>query len=188
MNVVDKYWQKMPKKPKRRSIASTSNGNRKGSVSLDNLNLLLIKELLDDAEVKSADMAARYNSPLSTIQRRRAKLEHSILSKRYDIDIRHLGWREADLLISVDGGDSEDVAKKLIEAHTANISATSLRIGDPEVNIVAQAFYQTTGELQQLIEKIRATPSVKTVHWSEVVKTIGTNQVNIVLRILDPNL
>jgi len=58
MNVVDKYWQKMPKKPKRRSIASTSNGNRKGSVSLDNLNLLLIKELLDDAEVKSADMAA----------------------------------------------------------------------------------------------------------------------------------
>ena len=156
-----------------------------GSVLLDNLNLKMIKDLMSDANVKSGEIAKRYNTPLSTIQRRRTKLERTILKKGYSVDIRSLGWRQADLLISVEQGDSEEMAAKLLETYRGNISEASLRIGDPEINVMAETFYQSTEELHQLIEGIKSIPAVKSVEWSEIVKIVGTDNSRIVDRMFD---
>src|SRR5688500_974372 len=54
----------------------------------DSLDINIIKELLTNSNVRTADIAARYKIPLSTIQRRRARIENSILEKKYHLDIK----------------------------------------------------------------------------------------------------
>lgn len=173
----------MPKTLERRNNVSNNKRGNMVSIPMDQLNLKIIKDMISNADVKSTDMAKRYNTPLSTIQRRRTKLEQTILKRRYYIDISHLGWRQADLLISVAQGDCEELGGKLLDAYRSNIIATSLRIGNPEINLMAQAFYQNTEELHWLVEGIKSIPEVKSVDWSEVVKIVETDNARMVDRV-----
>jgi DNA-binding Lrp family transcriptional regulator len=146
---------------------------------IDALNVSIIKEAIENPDVRSAVIASKYNHPLSTIQRRRTRLEHTVLKKKYQVDITRLGWREADLLVSVDKGDCEEVAKKLLEDYHT-ITSASLRIGDPGINVMAKVFYRRSEHLHDLIESMRTIPSVTSVKWSEVVKVVGSNDVNMI--------
>ena len=145
----------------------------------DDLNIKIIRELINNPDISSTDIAAKYGIPLSTIQRRRAKLEESVLSKAYNLDIRKLGWRTADLLISVEKGKAEETAQKLLENNKVNVIMASLRIGNPQVDIMADVFYRDSIELHALTEKVKAMPYVKYVEWAEVVKVVGSNSGSI---------
>ncbi|HEY1211614.1 MAG TPA: AsnC family transcriptional regulator [Nitrososphaera sp.] len=149
----------------------------------DDLNIKIVRELVNDPDISSTDIASKYNMPLSTIQRRRAKLEQSILSKTYNLDVRKLGWRTADLLISVEKGKAEETARKLLESNKVNVIVASLRIGDPRVDIMADIFYKDSIELHELTEKVKAMPYVTYVEWAEVVKVIGNNFGNILEKV-----
>lgn len=142
---------------------------------LDDLNIKIVRELINNPNVSSSDIAAKYDKPLSTIQRRRAKLEQSILNKAYNLDVRKLGWRTADLLISVEKGKAEETAEKLLENNKVNVIVASLRIGDPKVDIMADIFYKDSIELHDLTERVKAMPYVTYVEWAEVVKIIDNN-------------
>jgi DNA-binding Lrp family transcriptional regulator len=168
----------MSRTAKRRHYVSFGERTDDGPVLLDFLNINIIKEMVDSPDVKSSAIATKYKKPLSTVQRRRTKLEHSILKKGYRVDISQLGWREADLMIGVQKGDCEEVATKLLE--TPGVISASLRIGDPDVNIMAQVYYKTSQELQNLVEGIRRLASVTSVSWSEVVKVLGSNNARVV--------
>jgi DNA-binding Lrp family transcriptional regulator len=141
----------------------------------DDLNIKIVRELVNNPDISSTDIAERYGIPLSTIQRRRAKLEGSILNKAYTLDIRQLGWRTADLLISVEKGKAEETAQKLLESNKVNVIVASLRIGHPQVDIMADVFYRDSIELHSLTEKVKAMPYVTYVEWAEIVKVVGNN-------------
>jgi DNA-binding Lrp family transcriptional regulator len=121
---------------------------------VDDLNIKIVKELVRQPNISSTDIATKYRVPLSTVQRRRAKLERKILKKEYRIDVEQLGWRKADLLIAVDKGNCDRVAQDILSSHGDYIATVSLRIGSPKIN---------------LMEQIRTIPSVKSVEWSEMV-------------------
>jgi DNA-binding Lrp family transcriptional regulator len=186
------------RKPKMRSyIAYTPNNkddygtsgtdNKKELVLLDSLNTKIIKELVSNPNVRSATIANKYKAPLSTVQRRKARLENSILKKNYQINIRELGWRTADLFLSVEKGKSEELAKKLLCKNDDKniIMSTSLRIGDPEINVSAQVFYKGSEELLEIIESVKAMPYVQNVEWSETVRVVGINNMGMLERLFD---
>jgi DNA-binding Lrp family transcriptional regulator len=156
-----------------------SSKSRQVAPLLDALNVKIIKEIVSDPDVRSAVIASKHKHPLSTIQRRRTRLEQTVLKKQYHIDINRLGWREADLFISVERGDCEEVAKKLLEEYN-NVITASLRIGDPGVNVMAKVFYRKSEHLHDLIESMRTIPSVSAVKWSEIVKVVGTNDASMI--------
>ena len=140
---------------------------------MDKLNLNIIKELLTDPDISSTQIASKFGAPLSTIQRRRTRLERSILLKEYNINTRKLGWRTAELLIAVEKGESEDTAKLLLEDKDCNVISTSLRIGHPQVDVMASIFYKDTQQLHRITETVKAMPYVTFVEWAEVIKVIG---------------
>ena len=141
----------------------------------DDLNIKIVRELVNNPDISSTDIAEKYGIPLSTIQRRRARLEGSFLKKMYNLDIRQLGWRTADLLISVEKGKAEETAQKLLENNKVNVIVASLRIGHPQVDIMADVFYRDSIELHGLTEKVKSMPYVTYVEWAEVVKVVGNN-------------
>ncbi|MGA8911354.1 MAG: Lrp/AsnC family transcriptional regulator [Nitrososphaeraceae archaeon] len=192
----------MSRKPKMRSyIPYTPNNNDDGDargidnnkdnktelVLLDSLNAKIIKELVSNPNVRSVTIASKYKAPLSTVQRRKARLENSILKKNYQINTRELGWRTADLFLSVEKGRSEELAKKILDSNGNNniILNTSLRIGDPEINVSAQVLYKGSEELLEIIESVKAMPYVKNVDWSETVKVVGNNNIGMLERLFN---
>jgi ApbE superfamily uncharacterized protein (UPF0280 family) len=70
-----------------------------------------------------------------------------------------------------------------LDTYRSNIIATSLRIGNPEINLMVQAFYQNTEELHWLVEGIKSIREVKSVDWSEVVKIVKTDNARMIDRV-----
>jgi DNA-binding Lrp family transcriptional regulator len=148
---------------------------------LDSTDVNIIRELVNNPNARSADIAYKYKIPLSTIQRRRTRLERSsILKHRYDIDVRQFGWRTADILIGVEKGDCVQVAKEILEDYKDNVISTSLRIGNPQVNVSAKVIYKSSQELFNLIQIFRAIPNVAFVEWYEEVEIVGFNYASMV--------
>jgi DNA-binding Lrp family transcriptional regulator len=152
--------------------------NNSGLVAtkLDRKDYLILNELLINSDITSNDISKKLKIPLSTVQRRRTALEHSTLIKKsYQLDAKQFGWRIADILIAVERGDcvgianrlltedigirrSSDISKKINKINDGSygprVIETSLRIGDPAVNVMARVIYRTSDELFHIIQEI----------------------------------
>jgi DNA-binding Lrp family transcriptional regulator len=148
-------------------------------INLDRTGISIIEELLGNPNIKSSDLATRLRIPLSTIQRRRAKLESSyILRKAYKLDLARLGWREAQLLVTVQKGKCRNVANQLLKGFKNNVRSCTLRIGDPEVNVAADIIYRSSPELLGIIDAVKNMNFVSYVEWSEITEIVGENNID----------
>ena len=135
------------------------------------LDIKIIRELLNNPDSISRKIAEKFGIPLSTIQRRKTRLEHSMLTKRYELNAHDLGWRKAEFLMLVDNGTADRIAKELIEKFDYVIG-TSTRI-NTKSNLAAYIAFKNSEQLHELMEKMRALPNVSSLEWSEVVREAG---------------
>jgi hypothetical protein len=146
--------------------------------------------------ITSLNISKKLRLPLSTVQRRTAIERSSIVRKSYELDAKLFGWRTADILITVEKGDCVEIANRLLTENigirlTSDISKvinkddnispgprvieSSLRIGDPVVNVVVRVIYKSSDELFHIIQEIKKMPNIARVEWSEIVKVVGRN-------------
>jgi DNA-binding Lrp family transcriptional regulator len=152
--------------------------------------------MLANPDITSLNISKKLKLPLSTVQRRRTAIERSsIVRKSYELDAGQFGWRTADILITVEKGDCVEIANRLLTENlgiglSSDISKvinnknsntwdgprvikTSLRIGDPIVNVVARVIYKSSAELFHIIQRIKKMPNITRVEWSEIIKVVG---------------
>lgn len=108
---------------------------------------------------------------MSTVQRRKTRLERSLLRRKYELNTHDLGWRNAELLMLVENGIADRMARELIEKYD-NIISTSIRI-NTNTNLAACIGYRNSNELHELMEKLRAMPNISNLEWSEIVRESG---------------
>src|ERR687897_532345 len=72
-----------------------------------------------------------------------------------------------DISKIINKGDNISPGPRVIES--------SLRIGDPAVNVVARVIYKSSDELFHIIQEIKKMPNIARVEWSEIVKVVGRN-------------
>jgi DNA-binding Lrp family transcriptional regulator len=145
----------------------------------DSLDINIIKELLIDSNIRTADIAARYKIPLSTLQRRRARIESSILEKKYHLDIKKRDWRRGMILANITEGKAKEVAKMILERYKDNAISSSTRINDQN-NVIAEVIYNDPSDLHNIIEQIKGNPYVSAVTWSELVEVVGNNNAPLI--------
>ena len=89
--------------------------------------------------------------------------------------------------MSVEEGRSEELAKKILDTNGNNniILNTSVRIGNPEINLSAQVLYKSSEELLEIIESVKAISYVKNVDRSETVKVVGNNNIGRLERLFN---
>lgn len=80
------------------------------------------------------------------------------------------GFRVADLLIMVDRGRTEQVAKQIFQQNRHVIS-TSWRI-NAIANLVAEIYYTDSNMLNETIESIKSIENVSRVEFSEIVGVV----------------
>lgn len=170
---------------RRKTINQKSSANYKNydkiidMFDFDSLDINIIKELLTKSNIRTADIAAKYKIPLSTLQRRRARIENSILEKKYLLDIKKKGWRTGMILVNVTEGRAKEVAKMIVERYKDNAISSSTRINDQN-NVIAEVIYNHPSDLHNIIEQIKGNPHVSTVTWSELVEIVGSNNAPLI--------
>lgn len=141
------------------------------SLDLDSLDIKIMRELLGNPNSSSSKMVRKFGIPLSTVQRRKTRLERLVLTRKYELDTHDLGWRNAEILMLVENGKADYMAEKLIEKFD-NVIGTSTRI-NTNSNLAAYVGFRNSYELHELMEKIRAMPNVSNIEWSEIVRDVG---------------
>lgn len=146
---------------------------------LNNINIKIVSELLRQPDISSLALSKKLNIPLSTLQRRRAKVEKAILKKTYTFNYKAFGGRVGDLIVNVNKGKSDQVAQGILKKYKNNVTYCHTRI-DLTHSVLAHIIYKDTEELYYLIEKIKAMEYVDSLSWSETVKIIGDNDSEVI--------
>lgn len=121
--------------------------------------------------ISSHALATKLQLPRTTIQRRRNYLEKHFLEFAYSLKLGELGYRRVDLLIYTGGGETISIANKLLDRDEVVYVGRS--IGEHTIDLRAEVIIRDNSQLLDLLEEVKAMPSVKDVIWSEIVKIVG---------------
>lgn len=163
---------------------ANSNGKDSGSVSLTDVDKKMLQTLLTTSgRISSLSLSRKLEIPLTTVQRRRKRLEGEFLEVSYSLKLDRLGLRKVDLLISTSNGRASAVGMELL-SHSA-ITRVSRSIGEHTIDLHAEMAFKDNRELMHVIEWIKALEGVNDVVWTESVSVIGKKNMAVLEKVLN---
>lgn len=150
---------------------STSRGNHLHFTEIDKEMLQTL--IASNGRISSLALSRKLDVPLTTVQRRRKRLEGEFLDFAYSLKLEKLGWRKATLLVSTHKGKTSNVGRELL-SHVA-ITTVSRSIGEHTIDLQAEIVFQNNGELLNMIEWVKSFDGVRDVIWTETVEVMGRN-------------
>jgi DNA-binding Lrp family transcriptional regulator len=150
-----------------------SERENKPDAGLSGLDRKLLKLLLlPNGDYKSSKtIASKLGIPITTVRRRRKRLESRFLKLRYELDIEKFGWRRIDFFISIRNGLVDTVANKLIQLN--DVTYVGKSIGEHTIDLRVETIVKDNAVLLDLLEKIKEMDGVRDVVWSEIVTVVG---------------
>jgi DNA-binding Lrp family transcriptional regulator len=133
------------------------------------LDARIIEELLNDAYVSSTEISKKHKAPLSTVQRRRKYLEETILTRRYEIDLKKQGFRIGELTVFPENGASKQIAGGILSKYQNHILSISVKI-DGSIILAVLVYFKTTNEIHEMMEGIHSLSGVENVKFAETVE------------------
>jgi DNA-binding Lrp family transcriptional regulator len=116
-------------------------------------------------------MAKDLGISITTVRRRRHRLESEFIKSNYVLDIEKFGWRRVDFFLSIRNGKINPVAEKLLKLDEVTYVGKS--IGEHTIDLRVETIVKDNTMLLDLLESIKAMDEVNDVVWSEIVKVIG---------------
>ena len=156
----------------------------KPHIEISQIDRKILKILLapNGHEKSTKSVAAKLGLPLTTIRRRRKRLEDKFLKLHYVVDIEQFGWRRIDFFISIRNGLVNAVAKKLIDLD--DVTYVGKSIGEHTIDLRVETIVKDNSVLLDLLEQIKGMEGVKDVVWSEIVSVVG-RKISIPVSIID---
>lgn len=157
---------------------------KKSNVDLSSLDRNLLKILLQpNGNLKSTkSLSDKLRIPITTVRRRRKRLERSFLKLHYILDIEKFGWRRVDFFIAIKNGMVNAVANKLLDSDEVTYVGKS--IGEHTIDLRVETIVKDNASVLDILEKIKAMEGVNDVVWSEIVSVVG-KKISIPSSILD---
>jgi DNA-binding Lrp family transcriptional regulator len=150
---------------------------------LSGIDKLILKEILSPNENKSStSMCKKLEIPLTTIQRRRKRLEKEFLENEYTLLLEKFGWRRVDFFISTSDGKTDALANDLLAMN--QVTAVGKSIGEHTIDLRVETIVEDNHQLLDILEKLKAMDGIRDVVWSEIVKTVG-NKMSVPSDIID---
>ncbi len=168
-------------------ILSISNVSRKvegKGANISDLDRKLLKILLQpNGDLKSSKtLSAKLGIPITTVRRRRKRLESTFLKLNYVLDIEKFGWRRVDFFIAIKNGMVNAVASKLLDSDEVTYVGKS--IGEHTIDLRVETIVKDNASVLNILEKIKAMDGVNDVVWSEIVSVVG-RKISIPSSIID---
>jgi DNA-binding Lrp family transcriptional regulator len=143
---------------------------------LSELDKKIICQMLESGgHVSSLSISRELDIPLSTIQRRRSRLDETLVERSYSLKVEKLGWKRGILLISVSSGNTVGLGKEILECSDMVESVYRMN-GDSIMDLRAEIIFKSNSDLVTLMDQIKTMPGVRTVVWGECMQLIGRNE------------
>jgi DNA-binding Lrp family transcriptional regulator len=156
----------------------------KKAATISDLDRKLLKILLSPSgDLKSTKgLSAKLSIPVTTVRRRRKRLESKFLKMHYVLDIEKFGWKRVDFFISIRDGMVNAVANKMLDFDEVTYIGKS--IGEHTIDLRVETILKDNASILDILEKIKAMDGVKDVVWSEIVNVVG-RKISIPSSIID---
>ena len=138
---------------------------------LSHLDAKIAEELLNDAFISSTNISKKHKAPLSTVQRRRRILENTILTRRYEIDLRKQGFRICEITVIPQNGSGKAIINGIFSTYSKRVLSITVKI-DGAVILTVLAYFKTTAEVHDMMVGIQSLPGVQQVKFAETVEII----------------
>lgn len=156
---------------------------KKSDTGISSIDRKILKILLSpDVGKSTKSMSAKLGIPVTTVRRRRKRLERDFLKIHYVLDIEKFGWRRVDFFISIRHGMINTVASKLMSLN--DITYIGKSIGEHTIDLRVESIVKDNNVLLDLLEKIKEMEGVEDVLWSEIVSIVG-QKISIPSSIID---
>jgi DNA-binding Lrp family transcriptional regulator len=166
---------------KRKSLKTDNNHNpsrKSRKLVLGSLDAKIIEDLLNDAFISSTDISKKHQAPLSTVQRRRRYLENTILTRRYEIDLRKQGFRIGEMTVYPENGSGKEIVSKIFSKYPNHILSIAIKI-DGTIILAVMVYFKTTAEIHDMMTDIDSMAGVEDVKFAETVDIIRDNKSQI---------
>src|SRR6476659_6958888 len=101
---------------------------------LSRTDKMILKEILSPSENKtSGSISKKFNISMTTLQRRRKRLEKEFLEQDYTLLLNKFGWRSIYFFISTSGGKTDALANDLLAMN--QVTAVGKSIGDHTIDL-----------------------------------------------------
>jgi len=156
----------------------------KKETNVSDLDRKLLKILLlPNGDLKSSkSLSSKLGIPITTVRRRRKRLESKFLKLHYVMDIEKFGWKRVDFFISIRNGMVNAVANKLLDSDEVTYVGKS--IGEHTIDLRVETIVRDNASILDILEKIKAMDGVQDVVWSEIVSVVG-KKISIPSSIID---
>jgi DNA-binding Lrp family transcriptional regulator len=156
----------------------------KKETNVSDLDRKLLKILLlPNGDLKSSkSLSSKLGIPITTVRRRRKRLESKFLKLHYVLDIEKFGWKRVDFFISIRNGMVNAVANKLLDSDEVTYVGKS--IGEHTIDLRVETIVRDNASILDILEKIKAMNGVQDVVWSEIVSVVG-KKISIPSSIID---
>lgn len=135
----------------------------------------ILKTLLtSNGGVSSLTLSKNLDIPLSTVQRRRKRLEANLLDEMYSLKLEKFGLRSAVLFVTTSSPSTELIGREILSWDNEVVSVKRC-IGENSIDLQAEVVFESNKELLTIIERVKSVEGVTNVSWSEAVKVIGRN-------------
>jgi DNA-binding Lrp family transcriptional regulator len=144
---------------------------------------MILKEILSSTGDKtSLSLSKKLDIPLTTLQRRRKRLEKEFLEDASTLLLNKFGWRRVDFFISTSGGKTDALANDLLSMN--QVMAVGKSIGEHTIDLRVETIVKDNHEILDLMETLEAMEGIRGVVWSEIIKTVG-NKMSVPSHIID---
>jgi DNA-binding Lrp family transcriptional regulator len=134
---------------------------------------MILKELLSRSGNKSSvSMSRKLEISMTTLQRRRKRLEKEFLEEDYTLLLKKFGWRSVDFFISTSDGKTDALANDLLSLN--QVTAVGKSIGEHTIDLRVETIVKDNHEILDLLETLQAMDGIRDAVWSEIVETVGS--------------
>lgn len=135
----------------------------------------ILQQLIGSSgRVSTLALSRQLDIPMSTIQRRRVRLEKNVIDMNYMLKLKALGWRTGTLLVSASDGKADLLGKQILEMDDMVASVTRI-VGENTMDLKVEVVFKKTEEFLLLIDRIKSLGGEKKMFWGESVNLIGRN-------------
>ena len=127
----------------------------KKETNVSDLDRKLLKILLlPNGDLKSSkSLSSKLGIPITTVRRRRKRLESKFLKLHYVLDIEKFGWKRVDFFISIRNGMVNAVANKLLDSDEVTYVGKS--IGEHTIDLRVETIVRDNASILDILEKIK---------------------------------
>jgi DNA-binding Lrp family transcriptional regulator len=144
----------------------------KQKMSLSSTDKKMLTALLhSNGDMSSLALSRQLRIPLTTVQRRRKRLEQ-IIDSSYSLKIEEFGLRMITFFVTVEGRTAVEVGKEVLNLQ--RIVSVERMIGG-NIDVEIKAIVATNNDIAQLSEQLKTIAGVKELSWNERVSIVGKN-------------